>query len=195
MRETSARAIRGNRAGIGISKTPTAPRAWETGNEPLADTVSAASPSKLGLWLQTFSDVGSANRPFADDLPLRLGNIDRRRPGPADRTAIEDQVDTTVHRTENLDTASAGWLPRPVGAGGDDRHLQKVDQAVGNSRTGTADGQPPGVPCDLKRQLRSSRNDDCQRPGPKMAGQQIKTRGQGRGVVLRHLERIHQDGK
>ena len=97
--------------------------------------------------MQTFSDIGLADRPFANDLPVRLGNIDRRRPGTADRTAIKDQVHTTVHRAKNLDATTAGWLPGPVGAGGDDGHLEEIDQA-GLTRLHWHSG-PPNARCSL----------------------------------------------
>ena len=71
------------------------------------------------------------------------------------------------------------------------RSIKRLETVALAQRTASR----PVFPVTLSGNFEAAGNDDCQRPGPKMAGQQVKTRGQGRGVVLRHLERIHQDGK
>src|SRR5579863_2349177 len=79
--------------------------------------------------VQTGGDFLLGNRAFANHLPAWLGDIDGGRAGPAAQPSIQHQVDAPVHGAENIDAATAGRRARNVGAGGDERMTETVDQA------------------------------------------------------------------
>ena len=73
-----------------------------------------------------------------------------------------------------------------VGAGGDQRLVQHVDQRVGDLRPRLAQRQAAGVAGDLQRHLGRRRHDDGQRTGPEAPRQQIEAVVQLAGQFLGH---------
>ena len=126
------------------------------------------------------------NRPFADHFPVRLGDVHRGGAQAGQRSGIQHQIHAAIHDAKHIDAAAAGGLSGNIGAGGDQRLIQPVQQRLRHARARLPNGQPSGVASHFERHFCRRRNDHGQRPGPEVARQNMEARGKIFRQFLRH---------
>ena len=116
-------------------------RITDFGKYPFNPRALVRSPS---VCLEPFGDLSFGDGAFSDHAPVGLRDVDRCRARTAAQTAVEHQIDSSIHGCEQFYAARNRRLAGHIGAGRDQGMTCFLDNCIqysSNSRNASPAGQ------------------------------------------------------